>query len=154
MPCLHVLWRHTLSLCRASPSIVLWWGQQPGAAMHPHFFTFLTILLITSLLARDFKKTTLHPCALHAPAMEVSGKKHPVCRALVASPHECAACSCTAWARANSRRLWWRWFGGGCSVVRYTPLHCAVEGRQPEAVVALLLKGASCTIKDYVSKSS
>ncbi|KAF5837433.1 hypothetical protein DUNSADRAFT_4413 [Dunaliella salina] len=35
--------------------------------------------------------------------------------------------------------------------VRYTPLHCAVEGQQPEAVVALLQKGASCTIKDYTS---
>lgn len=38
-----------------------------------------------------------------------------------------------------------------CMQVRYTPLHCAVEGQQPEAVVELLLKGALCNIKDYVS---
>jgi len=36
--------------------------------------------------------------------------------------------------------------------VRYTPLHCAVVGEQPDAVIALLLKGAACDVKDYVSR--
>lgn len=37
-----------------------------------------------------------------------------------------------------------------CAQIRYTPLHCAVDGRQAGAVVALLLRGASVTAKDYV----